>query len=147
MLSGTLLTQLLSTSRLLYAFGSDGELPAWLGAVRAQTRTPVRAIVVTGLAAALATLASDFVSALTITVTTRVITYAVVALALIVLRQRPGAPPAAFLVPLGPAVAVLALLASLGFLWRSSARETGVTLGLACLGLGLHALARYGRRR
>jgi APA family basic amino acid/polyamine antiporter len=147
MLSGTMLTQLLSTSRLLFAFGADGELPAWLGAVQPATRTPVRAIVVTGLAAAGATLASDFVSALTITVTTRVLTYAVVAIALIVLRRRPNAPPAAFLVPMGPAVAVLATLASLTLLWRSSARETGVTLGLSCVGLGLHALARYGRGR
>jgi APA family basic amino acid/polyamine antiporter len=147
MLSGTMLTQLLSTSRLLFAFGSDGELPAWLGAVEPRTRTPVRAIVLTGLAAALATLASDFVSALTVTVTTRVLTYAVVALALVALRRRPGVPPAAFLVPMGPAVAVLATVASLGLLWRSSARETVVTLGLACLGLGLHALTRYGRGR
>ncbi|MEQ1572396.1 MAG: amino acid permease, partial [Myxococcota bacterium] len=132
MLLGSLLSQLLGTSRLVYALAEHGELPRWLARVDPHTRAPTRAIAVTAAAAAAATLASSFLTAVSVTVVTRVATWFVICAALPVLRR---AGPAPFALPGGPAIAVASGLATLGLLSASAPREWAIAAVLVAAGL------------
>lgn len=142
MLAGTLLTQLLSTSRLLYALASSGDLPGRLASLDERFRTPIVAIFVTGACAALAAVGSSFLTAVTITVTTRVITYGVVSASLVALRRRGDVPEPAFRLPMGEAIAAVSLLCSLGLLWAASSQDLAMTALVALAGAVVYAATK-----
>ncbi len=140
MLTGTMLTQLLGTSRLLYAMSANGELPGVLAAIHPTRGTPLAAIAAVGAAGGLATLASTFVGAVAVTVSTRVLTYAVICLAVPVLRRRDSAQPASIRLPFGDAIAGFGFLASAGLLFAASRAELGMTAALGGAGLVIRQL-------
>jgi amino acid transporter len=141
-LLGTMLTQLLGTSRLLHAMGESGELPPILSRVDPRFRVPLVAIGVTAAAALGATLGSTFLQAVTITVVTRVVTWGLLCAALPVLRRRPDVAAASFVLPFGDVVAAVACLATVSLLLAATRWELALAAGLGAVGFVLRAVAR-----
>jgi basic amino acid/polyamine antiporter, APA family len=135
LLLGTMLTTLLLGTRLLYSFGEQGQLPAFFARVHASRHTPVAAILVTTGIAYLATLFSTFAGALLIATATRVLTYLITCLALIALRRRQTAAPAAFHLPLGVPIAWICSLVLVFLLFQSTARELLMLLAVGAAGV------------
>jgi APA family basic amino acid/polyamine antiporter len=120
---GSLNSGFLATSRLPFAFAEQGDVPAVLARVHARFRTPHVAIVASAALVWLATVASSFLSAITLATSTRMVVYIAGCIALIALRRRANAPPAGFVAPLGPAIAVLASVLAFALLANASGRE------------------------
>lgn len=139
---GTLGASMFVGSRVVYAMAERRQLPTVLGSLNPRFATPHAAIALTaGVAIALA-LTGTFTSLVTLNVLARLATYASTALALLVLRRRPDAPPAAWRAPAGGWIALLALVACGALVARSSARDLlGFGLALAA-GLALFGIAR-----
>ena len=137
---GTLNSGFLATSRLPFAFAEQGDFPAVLTRVHARFRTPYIAILGSAAIVLVATLASSFLSAITLAVTTRIVAYIAGCAALIVMRRRADVPPAGFTAPYGPAFAAVAIALSVALLASASRREL-IQLGIAALsGVLVYAL-------
>jgi amino acid transporter len=95
----------------------------------------------------LATVASSFLTAITLATSTRVVVYIAGCIALIALRRRADAPPAGFLAPLGPAIAVLASVLSLALLANASSKELIQLAIAAIVGVAILAGVRLSRPR
>ena len=120
---GSLNSGFLATSRLPFAFAEQGDMPGVLARVHAKFRTPHVAILASAALVWLATVASSFLSAITLATSTRMVVYIAGCIALIALRRRSDVPSAGFVAPLGPAVAVLASIFSFALLANASSRE------------------------
>jgi amino acid transporter len=129
---GSLNSGFLATSRLSFAFAEQGDLPSALARVHQKFRTPHIAILASAVLVWLATVASSFLTAITLATSTRVVVYIAGCIALIALRRRVDAPPAGFVAPFGPAIAVLASVLSLALLANASSREL-VQLAIAAV--------------
>jgi amino acid transporter len=127
---GSLNSGFLATSRLPFAFAEQGDVPAVLGRVHPRFRTPHVAIIASAAVVWLATMASSFLSAITLATSTRVVVYIAGCIALLALRRSADVAPAGFVAPLGPAIAVLASVLSLALLANASGREL-IQLGIA----------------
>lgn len=148
---GTMFAILLTGSRLPFAFAERQQLPPVFGAVHPRFRTPYVAVLLTGICSGLLALHSSFLGALTVSALTRLVGYAVVCAALIVLRRRAGAANVAgFRLPGGPVVAVVAVAACVWLMLGISANEvravglialTGVVIG------GIYATVRRSKAR
>ncbi len=105
---GFLCAQLVAVPRLTYAFAERGDFPAVFGRVHPVHRTPHLSIALwAGLVLALA-LAGGFLWNAVLSVASRLVTYALVCAAFLVLRRRP-APAGTFRLPAGPAFAAAGL--------------------------------------
>jgi basic amino acid/polyamine antiporter, APA family len=120
---GSLNSGFLATSRLPFAFAEQGDVPAALARVHPRFRTPHVAIFASAALVWLATVASSFLSAITLATSTRMVVYVAGCLALIALRRRSDVQPAGFVAPLGPAIAVIASVLSFALLANASSRE------------------------
>ncbi|MGH8188669.1 MAG: APC family permease, partial [Steroidobacteraceae bacterium] len=120
---GSLNSGFLATTRLPFAFAEQGDIPAMLARVHAKFRTPHVAILGCAVVVLVATLASSFLSAITLATSTRMITYVGGCAALFALRRRQDAPPAQFIAPAGQFFAALAILLSVGLLANASGNE------------------------
>jgi APA family basic amino acid/polyamine antiporter len=129
---GSLNSGFLATSRLPFAFAEQGDVPAALARVHPRFRTPHVAIIVSAVLVWLATVASSFLSAITLATSTRMVVYIAGCIALIALRRRADVQPAGFVAPMGPAVAVLASVLSFALLANASSREL-VQLAIAAV--------------
>jgi amino acid transporter len=143
---GSLNSGFLATSRLPFAFAEQGDMPNALARVHPKFRTPHIAILASAALVWLATVASSFLTAITLATSTRVVVYIAGCIALIVLRRRADAPPAGFVAPLGPAIAVLASLLSLALLANASSKELiqlaiAAAIGVVIL-VGVRALSK-----
>lgn len=136
-MSGTLNSILLAAPRLLYAMAEHGQLPSPLARTHRRFHTPHVAIVVCGVVMLTFTLASSFISALTISTVIRLICYAATCLALPWLRRKPDSPAATFLVPAGPAIAVAALLLCAWLLTSCKWHDVGLVAIAAAAGFVL----------
>lgn len=136
---GSLNAGFLATTRLPFAFAEQGDLPAVLARVHARFRTPHVAILGSGVLVLIATLASSFLTAITLATSTRMIVYVAGCAALIVLRRRMDAPAANFHAPFGKTFAVLAIVLSIALLASASARELQQLAIAALCGVALHA--------
>lgn len=85
-ITGTLNVLLFSGSRLLYAFGENGQLPSALCRLHYRYKTPGLSLLLTVLATVLVSIIWNFITALTIGAIIRVLLYAVVCATLIKLR-------------------------------------------------------------
>jgi basic amino acid/polyamine antiporter, APA family len=139
---GSLNSGFLATSRLPFAFAEQGDMPAVLARVHPRFRTPHVAIIGSALVVWLATVASSFLSAITLATSTRVVVYIAGCIALIVLRRRADVQPAGFVAPFGRTIAVLASLLSLALLTNASARELIQLAITAGLGVGIYGVVR-----
>jgi hypothetical protein len=90
---GSLNSGFLATSRLPFAFAEQGDFPAVLTRVHARFRTPHVAILGSAAIVLVATLASSFLTAITLAASTRIAAYIAGCAALIVMRRRADVPP------------------------------------------------------
>jgi len=126
---------LLAAGRMPFAMAERRQLPAAIAAVHPVYRTPWIGLIVSAVCMLLFTLATTFTSALTITVGLRVIIYLVTCATLPVLRRRQGEAQAAFRVPAGDLVAVIAMLTCVGLLAMRPWTETRQLVIVLVLGL------------
>jgi basic amino acid/polyamine antiporter, APA family len=143
---GSLNSGFLATSRLPFAFAEQGDVPAVLARVHPRFRTPHVAIVASAAVVWLATMASSFLSAVTLATSTRMVVYIAGCIALIALRRRSDVPPAGFVAPLGPAIAIIASVLSFALLANASSRELIQLAIAAALGVALYAISRRPRK-
>lgn len=143
---GSLNSGFLATSRLPFAFAEQGDVPAVLARVHPRFRTPHVAIIASAVLVWLATVASSFLSAITLATSTRMVVYIAGCIALIALRRRADVQPAGFVAPMGPAIAVLACVLSFALLANASSKEiiqlaVAAVVGVAVLG-GVRLLSK-----
>jgi amino acid transporter len=120
---GNLNVVLLAASRLPFAMSERRELPLIISRTHSRFRTPHVAILATAAVTLAVTLSGSFIYAATVSAISRLLAYAATAAALPVLRLRPQAPPAAFRLRSGPAIAALVTVLSLWLLSNSTLRE------------------------
>lgn len=147
LLLGTMLTTLLLGTRMLYALGEQGELPAFFARVHTRTRTPIGSILVTSGLAYFATLFSTFAGALVIATSTRILTYLVTCLALPTLRRRRDVAPPLFELRAGVPIAVACAVALTFLLFQSSWTELATLVGVSAAGFLPWSLARPSAQR
>jgi APA family basic amino acid/polyamine antiporter len=109
--AGALVAWMIGGPRVLLGLAAYGDLPAGLASVHPGRGTPVAAIIASGVLAWLLTISGTFVYLATFSALSRLVTYAAICVALLVLRRRDG--PAPLPIPLGPLWAVLALLGAI----------------------------------
>lgn len=147
--ASTALISLVSMSRLLYGMARDGALPAVLGRLSPQRRTPTAAALLL-LAVALALLPLGKVEVVA-SVASLGVLVVFVAVHLAVIRLRYTAPDAGagFRVPLAlgrlPLLPVLGLGLALALITQFEGRVYAIAAGALALGLVLRALARRAR--
>jgi APA family basic amino acid/polyamine antiporter len=134
---------MLASPRILMAMAEHGQMPSALGRVHPRFRTPYVAIAANAVIVLTLTLATTFVSALTISVLIRVLTYLATCVALPVLRRRGTAAEGAFRLPGGDAIALLGSLICLALLVSRPGTEM-IQLA-AAVGLGLVVLLAVSR--
>jgi amino acid transporter len=129
---------MLASPRILLAMAEGGQMPAVLGRVHPQFRTPYVAIGANAVIVLTLTLATTFVSALTISVLIRVLTYLASCVALPVLRRRRERVEGAFRLPGGDWIALVATAVCIGLL---ASRPPAEMIQLAAaVGIGLVVL-------
>jgi amino acid transporter len=140
-----LCSDVLSTSRLLFAFGRDGRLPAWFGRITRTTRVPANAIFAYVAVAFSLAVSGGFLELVVLSTLAVVGIYSLTCAAAVVLQRRQVAfagPPLGFSAV--PAAAALGLLGMLGMLLSAQWREIG---GLAAVIAGSLALFAVMRQR
>jgi amino acid transporter len=141
-MSGTLNSGFLGCTRLPYGLAEQGQAPRILLVAHRRFHTPWVSILVSSALTLVVTLFNTFMTALTISTITKLLTYAVVCAALPVMRRRGESESAAFSVPGGMPVSALAFMLCVWLLLGSSWREVrDVTLVMA-VGLGLYLMYR-----
>jgi amino acid transporter len=120
--------QILSGSRTLFSLAEGGELPGFLATVDRRYGTPVNAIIVTTAIALVLALSGSFVKMAAISAVARLTAYSATAAATLALRRKDlteGSQPAAFTIPGGPAVPILALATCLAILAGATREQLG----------------------
>jgi amino acid transporter len=150
-IGGTLNSIALVSPRLLFAMAEDRYLPRAFGTVHSRFRTPHVAILLSSVVMVALTLTGSFVKLAAISTIIRLITYAATCAALLQLRRKPNAPPAAFTAPFGRLAAAAALILSLWLLSNSTRSDALTTVVAGAAGLllffGHGALQRRERKR
>ena len=131
---GYLAGAMLVVPRLTYAMAEQGDLPPRLGAVHPRFRTPYISVIVFAALTWLMAASAGFLQNLSLSAVSRLFTYGVVCVAVVVLRRRASDPPW-FRIPGGTVVAVLGLAFTSVLALRMNQRE--LLLLTATLGLGL----------
>ena len=146
-ISGTLNSIALVSPRLLFAMAEDRYLPRAFGAVHSRFRTPHVAILLSSVVMVALTLTGSFVKLAAISTIIRLITYAATCAALLQLRRKPNAPPAAFTAPFGRIAATAALVLSVWLLSNSTRSDALTTVIAGAVGLLLFFGYGASRRR
>jgi basic amino acid/polyamine antiporter, APA family len=138
-MTGNNMGQALSGSRNLYALAEQGDLPSFFGKVHAKFRTPATAIIITSLVALALALFGDFVTLAASSAVSRLLVYAGTCASVLVLRRQG---PAAFTIPGGPVVPVVALVISLAILGGATSLQLQVGGSALVAGAVLYVIAR-----
>jgi basic amino acid/polyamine antiporter, APA family len=125
---------MLVVPRLTYAMAEQGDLPSRMGAVHPRFRTPHVSVVVFATLSWLMAASSGFLQNLSLSAVSRLLTYGVVCVAVLVLRRRDADPPW-FRIPGGSAVALLGLAFTAVLALRMSLRELALLTLTMALGL------------
>ena len=131
-----------ATPRVSYALALDGSLPAWFGRVHPRFLTPANSIIVYGAISFAMAVFGSFVWLAASSVVTRLLLYSLTCAAVPVLRPRYRA-NGGFVLPLGPLVPVLGILACGWLLLQVSQKSAVLTAAFLVIGTGLYALARW----
>jgi amino acid transporter len=155
--SGNNMGQALSGSRNLFALAEQGDLPKWFGYVHPRFRTPSNAIVVTSVVALVLAVTGSFVTMAAASAISRLVVYVFTCASTIRLRgarfqgeldpaATGGVPikPAAFVLPGGPVIPVLAILSSLLILVGASQVQLVSGLWALAAGAVLYLIATRG---
>jgi APA family basic amino acid/polyamine antiporter len=145
-LAGNLNVLILAASRILFAMGERGDLPPIAAFIHPRFRTPIPAVVATTAVMLALTLSGTFITLVTLSTISRLVTYFATCGALPVLRRRADAPPAGFLMPAGIAIAFLGMALALWLLSNSTLREARDTAIGAAAGLAIFWIHRAWRR-
>ena len=146
-IGGTLNSIALVSPRLLFAMAEDRYLPRVFGVVHSRFRTPHVAILLSSVVMVALTLTGSFVKLAAISTIIRLITYAATCAALLQLRHKPNAPPAAFTAPFGRIAATAALVLSVWLLSNSTRSDALTTVIAGAVGLLLFFGYGASRRR
>jgi APA family basic amino acid/polyamine antiporter len=141
---GALTGIVLTGPRVYYSMAGDGFAPRWLDHVHPVFRTPSRAIVVQGIWSAVLAATGAYRQLFTRVIYTEWLFFGLMAIALFVLRRRPGyAPPyRAWGFPIVPLVFVLSALTIVGNQFASTPAEAAAGLGFVGLGVPVYYLRR-----
>ena len=139
-MTGNNMGQALSGSRNLYALAEQGDLPSFFGKVHAKFHTPATAIIITSLVALALALFGDFVTLAASSAVSRLLVYAGTCASVLVLRRQGRA---AFTIPGGPVVPVVALVISLAILGGATSLQLQVGGYALMAGAVLFAVARW----
>lgn len=142
-MSGNNMGQALSGSRNLYALAEQGDLPSFFGRVHPRFHTPSVAIVITSLVALGLALSGNFATLAASSAVSRLVVYAGTCASVLALRRQG---PAAFTIPGGPVVPVIALLISLAILFGATPLQLRVGAIALVVGAVLYAIARWRAR-
>ncbi len=142
-MSGNNMGQALSGSRNLYALAEQGDLPSVFGRVHPRFHTPAVAIVVTAVVALGLALSGNFVTLAASSAVSRLMVYAGTCASVLVLRRQGRA---AFTIPGGPVIPVVALVVSLAILGGATTLQLQVGLVALVIGAVLYAVARWRSR-
>ena len=136
-MSGNNAGQVLNGSRMLFALAEQGQLPSWFGRVRAESQTPVNAIVFTSAVALALALSGSFAAIAVVSALARLLMYAGSAAATLRLRSRSftgSVKAATFVTPFGAAIPVVAIGVCVGIAFGATRQQ--LVGGLAALALG-----------
>jgi len=137
---------MLAGSRMPFAMAEQGELPRALAATHERFRTPHLSILLTFALMLALTLASKFITALTISTIVRVAVYGTTCAALIALRRKRDAPEAMFRAPAGLVVSIVALVFTVWLLSNVPGREALNASIAAAAGMLIYLLYRWRQR-
>jgi basic amino acid/polyamine antiporter, APA family len=141
-------SDVLGTSRLLFAFGRDGELPAWFGILGRRTKVPVNAILAYVTVAFLLAVSGSFLELVVLSTLAVVGIYSLGCAAAFMLQRRrialAGAPLAFRALP---AAAALGLAGMLGMLLAAQWTEVAGLAAVIALSLALYAVMSRVRQR
>ena len=143
-----LASDVLGTSRMLFAFSRDGLLPAWLGRVDPHSHVPARAVLVYAAAAALLAASGSFLELVLLSSLAAIAVYAMACAASLVLRRRrvaqAGEP---WLVPFLPLAAAVGLAGMAGMIASAQWAEMAGLAAVIAGSLVLYAVMRRAGRR
>jgi amino acid transporter len=140
-----LISDVLGMSRLLFAFGRDRRLPAWLGRLQPRTHVPVNAILVYVVAAFLLAMNGSFLELISQSTLAVIGVYALTCLAALRLRHRNVATLGTPLNFPGLPVAALVGLVGMGAMVASAKMvELAWLFGVGLLALGFHFVTKKG---
>ncbi len=147
--TNTTLLALTAASRVMYGMAKAGALPRWVASVHPRRRTPVRAIVVVGLGAAVFATVGEFTVIAAVTDFAVYVVFLAVNWTVIVLRRtRPDA-PRPFSVPGAvrgiPVMPILGLVSVAVMMTRLEPLAIGLGIALCAMGLGAGWLVRSRR--
>jgi len=142
-MTGNNMGQALSGSRNLFALAEQGDLPSFVGKVHPKFHTPATAIIITSLVALALALFGDFVTLAASSAVSRLLVYAGTCASVLVLRRQGRA---AFTIPGGPVVPVVALVISLAILGGATSLQLQVGGYALVAGAVLFAIARWRSR-
>jgi amino acid transporter len=125
---------MLVVPRLTYAMAEQGDLPSRMGAVHPRFRTPHVSVVVFATLTWLMAASAGFLQNLSLSAVSRLLTYGVVCVAVLVLRRRDADPPW-FRIPGGTAIALLGLAFTSVLALRMNLRELALLTATMVLGL------------
>lgn len=147
-LAGNLNVLVLSASRVIFAMAERGDLPSTLATIHQRYRTPAMAVLSTTAIMLVLTLSGSFMALVTVSTVSRLGSYLVTCSALPVLRRRPGAPKATFMLPAGVPLAIVSMVLGVWLLSNSTLREARDTLIAVSVGLIVYGLNRqsFGQR-
>ena len=123
----------LAASRMLFAFAESGDIPPWFAKIHPRHGTPVIAIWFSTTVALILALSGSFVLLASVSALARLVTYAAVSLATLILRK-PRFPKASFLLPFGATIPGAATTISLAMFVGATAEQ--LVTGAAALGAG-----------
>lgn len=132
------------TPRVSYSLALDGSLPAWFGRVHPRFLTPANSIIVYGAISFAMAVFGSFVWLAASSVVSRLLLYILTCAAVPVLRPRHRA-SGGFVLPLGPLVPLLGIVACGWLLLQVSQKSAVLTATFLVIGTGLYALARWRR--
>ena len=136
---GYLAASMVNVPRLIYAMAAEGDLPPRLAAVHPRFRTPHVSVAVFAVTVWAFAAAGGFLGNLSLSAVSRLLTYGMVSVALVVFRRRDrvggDVDPAWFRVPVGTLVAVLGLAFSAVLALRMKRLELVVLAGTLACGL------------
>jgi APA family basic amino acid/polyamine antiporter len=133
---------ILAGPRVYYQMAQDGLLFRWAGAVHARFQTPARAIVLQAVWSSVLVWTGTYRALFTRVIYTEWIFFALLGVAVLLLRRRPGYDPAwpMPLVPIAPLVFVFASAAIVVNQLIADPRESAIGLGLVLSGLPVYWL-------
>lgn len=146
--SGNNMGQALSGSRSLFALAEQGDLPKWFGYVHPAYRTPATAIIITSVVSFVLAVTGSFVTMAAASAISRLIVYVATCASQMRLRSKAFAnavSPAAFVLPGGPVIPVLAISIAVLILVFAATRERVIGgAALLLIGAVLYVIATRG---